>query len=86
MVAADTRTAMTFCLSSGQTHDVPEGRHLPRALGATKCVQLPFLGLIWWDRLISALFQPHQVDCYCIFFGQAPFSLRHIEFGAYQLI
>src|SRR5690606_41212949 len=33
MVAADARTAVTFCLSPGQAHDAPEGRRLLQALG-----------------------------------------------------
>jgi transposase len=33
MVAADARTAITFALSPGQTHDAPEGRKLLRQLG-----------------------------------------------------
>ena len=33
MVAADARTALTFSLSPGQAHDVPEGRKLLRRLG-----------------------------------------------------
>ena len=33
MVAADARTAVTFSLSPGQTHDAPEGRKLLRRLG-----------------------------------------------------
>ena len=35
MVAADARTAVTFCLSPGQAHDAPEGRRLLSSLGAT---------------------------------------------------
>jgi transposase len=35
MVAADARTAVTFCLSPGQAHDAPEGRRLLQALGPT---------------------------------------------------
>lgn len=35
MVAADARTAVTFCLSPGQAHDAPEGWRLLRALGPT---------------------------------------------------
>jgi transposase len=35
MVAADARTAVTFCLSPGQAHDAPEGRRLLNSLGAT---------------------------------------------------
>lgn len=35
MVAADARTAVTFCLSPGQAHDAPEGRRLLQSLGAT---------------------------------------------------
>ena len=34
MVAADARTAITFCLSPGQAHDAPEGRALLPRLGA----------------------------------------------------
>ncbi len=34
MVAADARTAVTFCLSPGQAHDAPEGRRLLGSLGA----------------------------------------------------
>jgi transposase len=33
MVAANARTAITFCLSPGQAHDAPEGRKLLTALG-----------------------------------------------------
>ena len=33
MVAADARTAVTFCLSPGQAHDAPEGRRLLSSLG-----------------------------------------------------
>lgn len=33
MVAADARTAITFCLSPGQAHDAPEGRRLLESLG-----------------------------------------------------
>ena len=33
MVAADARTAITFALSPGQTHDAPEGRKLISAMG-----------------------------------------------------
>ena len=33
MVAANARTAITFCLSPGQAHDAPEGRKLLAALG-----------------------------------------------------
>ena len=33
MVAADARTAITFALSPGQTHDAPEGRKLLQRLG-----------------------------------------------------
>jgi len=33
MVAADARTAVTFCLSPGQAHDAPTGRELLRKLG-----------------------------------------------------
>lgn len=33
MVAADARTAVTFCLSPGQAHDAPEGRRLLQSLG-----------------------------------------------------
>ena len=33
MVAADARTAVTFCLSPGQAHDAPEGRKLLARLG-----------------------------------------------------
>lgn len=33
LVAADTRTALTFALSPGHIHDAPEGRQLPLALG-----------------------------------------------------
>ena len=32
MVAADARTAITFSLSPGQSHDAPEGRELLRTL------------------------------------------------------
>ena len=32
MVAADARTAVTFCLSPGQAHDAPTGRDLLRKL------------------------------------------------------
>ena len=32
MVAADARTAMTFCLSPGHAHDAPEGRRLLRTM------------------------------------------------------
>lgn len=32
MVAADARTAVTFSLSPGQSHDAPEGRRLLRTL------------------------------------------------------
>ncbi|MFC7436631.1 IS5 family transposase [Hydrogenophaga bisanensis] len=35
MVAADARTAVTFCLSPGQAHDAPEGRRLLSSLGPT---------------------------------------------------
>lgn len=35
MVAADARTAVTFCLSPGQVHHAPEGRRLLRSLAAT---------------------------------------------------
>src|SRR5574337_178101 len=35
LVAADARTAVTFCLSPGQAHDAPEGRRLPESLGPT---------------------------------------------------
>ncbi|MCZ2406751.1 MAG: IS5 family transposase [Burkholderiales bacterium] len=35
MVAADARTAVTFCLSPGQAHDAPEGRRLLNSLGPT---------------------------------------------------
>jgi transposase len=35
MVAANARTAVTFCLSPGQAHDAPEGRRLLESLGAT---------------------------------------------------
>ncbi|WP_439590746.1 IS5 family transposase [Hydrogenophaga sp.] len=35
MVAADARTAVTFCLSPGQAHDAPEGRRLLSRLGPT---------------------------------------------------
>ncbi len=35
MVAADARTAVTFCLSPGQAHDAPEGRRLLQSLGPT---------------------------------------------------
>jgi transposase len=35
MVAADARTAVTFCLSPGQAHDAPEGRRLLESLGTT---------------------------------------------------
>ncbi len=33
MVAANARTAITFCLSPGQAHDAPEGRKLLASLG-----------------------------------------------------
>jgi len=33
MVAADARTAITFALSPGQTHDAPEGRKLLQQMG-----------------------------------------------------
>ncbi len=33
MVAADARTAITFCLSPGQVHDAPAGRALLEHLG-----------------------------------------------------
>ena len=36
MLAADTRTAITFALSPGQAHDAPEGRKLLRELGQAK--------------------------------------------------
>ena len=36
MVAADARTAITFCLSPGQTHDAPVGRSLLQHLGPTE--------------------------------------------------
>lgn len=32
MVAADARTALTFCLSPGQAHDAPVGRELLKTL------------------------------------------------------
>ena len=32
MVAADARTALTFCLSPGNAHDAPQGRELLRDL------------------------------------------------------
>ena len=35
MVAADARTAITFSLSPGQSHDAPEGRELLRTLKPT---------------------------------------------------
>ena len=35
MVAADARTAVTFCLSPGQAHDAAEGRRLLSSLGVT---------------------------------------------------
>ena len=35
MVAADARTAVTFCLSPGQAHDAPAGRRLIESLGQT---------------------------------------------------
>src|SRR5574343_1901405 len=35
LVAADARTAVTFCLSPGQAHDAPEGRRLLQSLGPT---------------------------------------------------
>ena len=35
MVAADARTAVTFCFSPGQAHDAPEGRRLLSSLGPT---------------------------------------------------
>ncbi|MFC3863865.1 IS5 family transposase [Alcaligenes aquatilis] len=35
LVAADARTAVTFCLSAGQAHDAPEGRKLLKSLGPT---------------------------------------------------
>lgn len=35
MVAADARTAVTFCLSPGQAHDAPTGRRLIESLGQT---------------------------------------------------
>jgi len=35
MVAADARTAITFSLSPGQSHDAPEGRQLLRTLKLT---------------------------------------------------
>ena len=35
MVAADARTAVTFCLSPGQSHDAPTGRRLIESLGKT---------------------------------------------------
>ena len=35
MVAADARTAVTFCLSPGQAHDGPQGRRLLESLGPT---------------------------------------------------
>jgi hypothetical protein len=34
MVAADARTAVTFCLSPGQAHDAPPGREFLGKLGA----------------------------------------------------
>jgi transposase len=34
MVAADARTAITFALSPGNSHDAPEGRELLRDLGS----------------------------------------------------
>ena len=34
-VAADVRTAVTFCLSPGQAHDAPEDRRLLSSLGLT---------------------------------------------------
>jgi hypothetical protein len=33
MVAANARTAITFSLSGGETHDAPEGRKLLQSLG-----------------------------------------------------
>lgn len=33
LLAADARTAITFCLSPGQAHDAPEGRKLLKRLG-----------------------------------------------------
>jgi hypothetical protein len=33
LVAADPRTAVTFCVSEGQAHDAPQGRRLLRSLG-----------------------------------------------------
>jgi transposase len=36
MVAADARTAITFCLSPGQAHDAPVGRSLLKDLGRPK--------------------------------------------------
>jgi len=42
MVAADARTAVTFCLSPGQAHDAHEGRRLLHSLGPAKCpIHLP---------------------------------------------
>ncbi len=38
MVAADARTAITFSLSPGQSHDAPEGRQL---LGTLKSPEFP---------------------------------------------
>jgi transposase len=35
LVAADARTAITFCLSEGQAHDAPQGRRLLQSLGQT---------------------------------------------------
>ena len=35
MVAADSRTAVKFCLSPGQAHDAPVGRQLLEKLGPT---------------------------------------------------
>ncbi len=39
MVAADARTAITFCLSAGNVHDAPVGRELLRRLEGNQTIK-----------------------------------------------
>ncbi len=78
MVAADARTAVTFCLSPGQAHDAPEGRRLLKAVGPTNrpahlimdhayegnetCQLAPELGFVPVVPPMKARLDPWQYD------------------------